>query len=101
MNTSERFQPGEPVRIREDDPPIHHRTPWYIKGKVGRVDVVYDEWPNPEHMAYGRWNEPNIKVYRVEFDQVDLWDDYPGPSKDRLIIDVFENWLEPVEEERL
>jgi nitrile hydratase subunit beta len=101
MNAQARYHPGQVVRVRDEDPPVHHRTPWYIKGKIGRVDAVYAPWPNPEVMAYGHWSEPRIPVYRIEFEQSDLWDPYPGPSHDRLIIDVFEHWLEPAEEKEL
>ena len=92
-----RFNPGEPVRVRPDDHPGHHRTPWYVKGKVGRVDAIYDPWPNPEEMAYGRYDRPHIRVYRIEFDQPHLWPDYRGPESDKLVVDIFEHWLEPAE----
>ena len=92
-----RFRPGDAVIVKADDPPTHHRTPWYVKGRTGCVDAVYDPWPNPEHMAYGRYSEPKIPVYRVEFDQRDLWGDYSGLTKDRLVVDIFEHWLEPAD----
>lgn len=94
----EKFEHGQMVRVRPDDHPGHHRTPWYIKGKTGRIDAIYEPWPNPEVMAYGRRNEPKITVYRVEFDQTDLWGSYAGPDRDRLVVDIFEHWLEPAEE---
>jgi nitrile hydratase subunit beta len=96
--TTVKFNPGSPVRIRMDDPPIHHRTPWYVKGKTGRVDAVYDPWPNPEEMAYGRTDKPPVRLYRIEFEQPHLWNDYTGPQSDKLVIDIFEHWLEPAEE---
>jgi nitrile hydratase subunit beta len=90
-----RFEPGDAVLVKSDEPAKHHRTPWYVKGKTGLVDAVYDPWPNPEEMAYGMTGGPHIPVYRVEFDQRDLWDDYEGPTQDRLVVDIFEHWLEP------
>lgn len=90
-----RFQPGDAVLVKADDPPKHHRTPWYVKGKSGLIDAVYDPWPNPEEMALGKWDGPNVPLYRVEFDQRELWDDYSGPKRDRLVVDIFEHWLEP------
>lgn len=93
-----KFDRGQPVRVRPDDHPGHHRTPWYVKGKTGKIDAIYDPWPNPELMAYGRTNEPRIPVYRVEFEQADLWETYSGPERDRLVVDIFEHWLEPAEE---
>lgn len=95
--TRSRFAPGDRVLVRKDDPPRHHRTPWYIKGRIGQIDAVYDPWPNPEEMAFGKTDGPRVPVYRVEFDQHDLWDTYQGPARDRLVVDVFEHWLEPAE----
>ncbi len=89
------FGPGDRVRISERYPASHHRTPWYIKGKTGRVDVVYDAYMNPESRAYGRAGLPRVTVYRVEFAQADLWESYRGPANDRICADVFEHWLEP------
>jgi nitrile hydratase subunit beta len=95
--TTAQFAPGDHVLVRDDEPAYHHRTPWYVKGKVGQIDFVYEPWPNPEEMAYGKKDGPNIPVYRVEFDQRDLWNGYRGPKSDRLVVDIFEHWLAPVE----
>ncbi len=95
MITSGRFQPGDVVLVRNDDPPHHHRTPWYVMGKTGWIDAVYEPWPNPEEMAHGQHDAAKIPLYRVEFDQRDLWESYEGSERDRLVIDIFEHWLEP------
>jgi nitrile hydratase subunit beta len=95
--TDVRFRPGDTVVVRDEDPPHHHRTPWYVKGKTGWIDAIYDPWPNPEEMAHGNHQAESIPLYRVEFDQHDLWNDYEGPTRDRLVIDIFEHWLEPAE----
>ena len=60
------------------------------------MDAVYDAYVNPESRAYGRSGLPRVTVYRVEFDQVDLWESYRGPANDTICADVFEHWLEPV-----
>jgi nitrile hydratase subunit beta len=95
MIAAAKFRHGQSVRVRPEEHPGHHRTPWYVKGKIGRVDAVYDPWPNPEEMAYGKTDGPRISVYRVEFDQTELWESYSGPERDRLVVDIFEHWLEP------
>jgi len=38
------LQPGQRVRVREDYPPGHIRTPFYIRGKVGHVTRVLGEF---------------------------------------------------------
>jgi nitrile hydratase subunit beta len=97
MMSESPFAHGQKVVVRDDDPPFHHRTPWYVKGKVGEIDEVYDPWPNPEKMAYGVIDGKRIRLYRVEFDQRDLWPDYEGPERDKLVLDLFEHWLAPTD----
>ncbi len=31
----------------------------------------------------------------LEFAQKDLWDNYNGPASDKLLIDIYQHWLEP------
>ena len=92
---SARFVRGDRVKVNLRYPAGHHRTPWYIKGRTGRVDAVYDTYMNPESRAYGRDGLPRVPLYRVEFHQTDLWQTYDGPAEDKVCADVFEHWLEP------
>lgn len=94
-----RFRPGERVRVSARAHAGHHRTPRYIQGKVGQVQVDNGLWINPETRAYGGSGLPEIRVYRVCFPQAELWESYEGPSHDSLIVDIFEHWLENVQEE--
>ena len=91
-----KYKPGDQVRILDDTPPHHHRTPWYIKGKIGRVNVLWGEFHNPESRAYGGSGLPKQPLYLVQFDQIEIWGEYRGPSKDKVYVDVFEDWLESV-----
>ena len=84
------------MRVRPGSPSGHHRTPWYVKGKTGRVLVLYGTFPNPETRAYGGSGLPEQPLYRIEFDQGDIWDGYSGLSGDKICVDVFEHWLQPV-----
>ena len=94
--TEPRFCPGDRVAVREDRLHTHHRTPGYIKGKRGRVAALCGVFPNPEPRAYGGTGLPKRPLYRVEFDQTELWGDrYAGPPGDSILVDVFEQWLEP------
>lgn len=93
-----RFRIGDRVRVDDRKHQGHHRTPWYIKGKTGTVVADHDAWLNPETRAYGDTGLPKVPVYRVQFDQHELWESYPGPATDTLIVDVFQHWLEPVQE---
>ena len=92
------FRIGDRVRVDDREHEGHHRTPWYIKGKTGAIVADHAAWPNPETRAYGETGFPLMPVYRVLFDQRDLWDDYEGPEGDTLIVDVFQHWLDPIDE---
>ena len=92
--TSQRFRPGERVRVRSEDRPGHVRTPAYVRGKRGRVESVLGEFRNPETLAYGETGLPERPLYKVSFRQVDLWEGYPGPASDELCMDIYEHWLE-------
>ena len=94
-SAASRFAPGDSVCVREDYPATHMRTPLYVQGKHGVVNHLYGAFPNPEERAYARPGLPRVPLYRVVFDQAQLWLDYHGPSKDTLCMDIYEHWLEP------
>ena len=90
-----RFKPGDRVRVRVGAPPGHIRTPAYIQGKIGAVEAIHGEFRNPESLAYGGDGLPSQFLYLVRFDQTQLWGNYQGPSRDKLLVDIYERWLEP------
>ena len=90
------FSAGDMVRVRTGNPPTHYRTPVYVQGKTGRVVALCGVYPDPESLAHGGDGTPLKPLYRVEFPQTALWDDYNGPSADRLQVDIYEQWLERV-----
>ena len=88
-----KLAPGERVRVREDFPPGHFRTPVYIRGKVGVVTRRFGEFSDPERLAL-RLDGPKRTLYEVRFRQADVWADYRGPEHDSVDIDLYDNWLE-------
>jgi nitrile hydratase subunit beta len=92
-----RYRPGQPVRVADRPHDGHHRTPGYVKGKIGRVERVHAAFTNPETRAYGTEGLPKQPLYLVGFAQHDVWADYGGRGDDRIYIDLFEHWLEAVE----
>jgi nitrile hydratase subunit beta len=88
------FEPGQRVRVAARPHVGHHRTPGYVKGKTGRVERVHESYANPETRAYGHDGGPAHTLYLVGFDQRELWPGYRGAGRDRLLVDVFEHWLE-------
>ncbi len=90
-----RFKPGDRIRVRAEDRPGHIRTPFYIRGKIGRVERLHGEFLNPELLAYGRDGLPKKPLYLVSFKQTEVWDDYKISPNDKLYVDIYEHWLEP------
>lgn len=91
---SVRFKAGDVVRVRSAFPPGHVRTPYYVRGQCGVVDSLAGRFADPEELAYGRDGLPQKNLYRVRFQQTDLWSDYQGLMADSLVVDIFEHWLD-------
>lgn len=90
-----RYQQGDRVRVRTGSPPGHFRTPAYIQGKAGRVAGVHGRFRNPESLARGDSGLPEQPLYQVEFGQAQVWEKYQGLPSDKLLIDIYEHWLDP------
>jgi nitrile hydratase len=95
---SARFAPGAEVRVRNAHPPGHLRTPWYIRGKSGTVAEIAGHFANPEELAFGRDGLPARPLYRVRFRQMELWPGYGGGAGDTIDVEIYEHWLEPLEQ---
>lgn len=91
-----RFNAGDKVRIRVDYPAGHFRTPGYIQGKTGTIVGVHGAFRNPESLANGGDGLPRQYLYLVRFDQAHVWENYDASPQDKLLIDIYEHWLEPV-----
>ena len=87
------FAVGEHVRVDARPHEGHHRTPGYLKDKMGRVERLHGSFTNPETRAYGTDGLPLVPLYLVSFAGQDVW---PGCAAggDRIYVDVFEHWLE-------
>ncbi|MCY3621430.1 MAG: nitrile hydratase subunit beta [Gammaproteobacteria bacterium] len=89
------LQVGDVVVVRDETPAHHHRTPWFVKGKTGRIASISGPFFNPESRAHGGDGLPKRRLCSVEFRQVDLWGECYGESDgDRLLVDIYEHWLE-------
>jgi hypothetical protein len=92
-----RYRLGQRVRVAARLHDGHHRTPEYVKGRIGSVERVHASFTNPETRAYGTEGLPKQPLYLVGFAQHDVWADYRGRRDDRIYVDVFEHWLEEAE----
>ena len=89
-----RFRPGDHVAVRVVYPLGHVRTPYYIRGKSGIVERLCGVFGNPEELAYGRTGVPRQPLYRVRFQQRDIWPGYAGQLADTVDVDIYQHWLE-------
>lgn len=93
-----RFAPGETVQVRTGRAPGHLRTPWYLRGRTGRIERVCGAFANPEELAYGRDGGAPRVLYRVRFSMAEIWGaDHPRPG-DTIDAEIFEHWLLPAGE---
>jgi nitrile hydratase beta subunit-like protein len=88
------FRAGQRVRVDARAHVGHHRTPGYVKGKVGVVERKQGEFTDPETRAYGASEVRERALYLVRFAPDEVWARYRGSSRDRIYVDVFEHWLE-------
>ena len=91
VDTRERFNPGDRVRVRMDYVPGHVRMPAYIRGKTGVVVGESPAYPFPDAHAHGveSRDEP---TYDVRFRSEDLW---PQSAEPALVhVGVFQSYLE-------
>jgi len=90
-----RFNVGDHVVVKRAFPPGHRRTPFYIRGKQGVIERICGAYPNPEELAYGFDGKPEKVLYRVRFEQTQVWPGYAGPANDVIELEIYEHWLEP------
>lgn len=87
------------MRVLPNVVDTHHRTPGYIKGRIGRVEALSGSFYDPEDRAYGGSGIPKRELYLIEFGMPSLWGRrYRGGEEDKLLVDIFEQWLEPAGE---
>lgn len=90
-----RFEPGQVVTVRTGAAPGHIRTPWYLRGKTGRIERICGAFANPEELAYGRDGLPARVLYRVRFSMEEVWGADHAGDPDTIDAEIFEHWLEP------
>ena len=91
-----RFRPGDAVRVRRGDAPGHIRTPWYLRGRTGRVERICGAFANPEELAYRR-KTPPLPLYRVRFLMRELWGGAAERPTDTVDVEIYEHWLDPAD----
>jgi len=91
------FAVGDRVRISVRYPVGHYRVPIYMRGKQGIVEKILKPAAiNNEEEGFGRNAGSKRHYYRVAVPLAELWAGYAGSPQDRLLIEIFETWLERI-----
>jgi nitrile hydratase len=93
-----RYAPGDRVRVRDIDATGHTRAPRYVRGRRGVVERFLGAQTFPDDLVAGR-GERLRPVYAVRFTAHELWGDEASP-RDSVLIDLWEDYLQPDKEER-
>ncbi len=93
------FAAGQRARIANRLTIGHSRVPSYARGRIGVIERVLREFLIPEDDAFGRRHGRRRFLYRVSLDPHDLWSDYRGGPADTVELEIYEHWLEAVDEE--
>lgn len=93
---SPRFAVGDTVVARNVHPVRHTRSPRYVRGKRGVINLVHVPEPLPDVNAHGP-GAPLEVVYNVRFDAVELWGSSAEPRQ-TVSIDLWESYLDPAEQ---
>ena len=92
-----RFKVNDCVEILDLGKAGHVRIPFYVRGKIGLIIQYCGRYLNPEDLAVGKTSGPTIDLYRVQFNHSELWGVSENLSKDRLVIEIYDHWLKPIE----
>ena len=102
------FKVGDFVRVKEENimsrsKKPHLRTPGYIFGANGEVERYCGQFHDPSFLAFqklGKEEDNTINekqhLYRVRFQQRDLWDGYDSSDEDTVDVEIYESWLEAI-----
>lgn len=88
-----RFQIGDTVRTRVDNPPGHTRLPRYVRGRTGVIESFRGVAPVPDDTVRTGVKGDDVPFYGVLFAMQELW----GADADtgaELVIELWESYLE-------
>ena len=97
VDTQPQFGIGDAVRVRNLHPPGHTRLPRYVRGKRGVVVRFYGFQDVQDAQPPGVAAAPEA-VYAVRLPASELWGD-AAEANSTVCIDMWESYLEPLEEQ--
>jgi len=94
-----RFAPGDRVRVTDVPAAAHTRVPGYLRSHVGTVERVFEgDYAYFCHTGDGI-GDP-MPIYIVEFSPTELWGARAEPSPNSIYAELFEAYLQPIEEDQ-
>jgi nitrile hydratase beta subunit len=92
-----RFAPGDQVRVTDVPAAAHTRLPGYLRSHVGTVERVFEgDYAYFTHTGDGI-GDP-MPIYIVEFSPTELWGARAEDSPNSVYAELFEAYLQPIEE---
>jgi nitrile hydratase len=92
-----RFAPGDRVRVTDLPAAAHTRLPGYLRSHVGTVERVFEgDYAYFTHTGDGI-GDP-MPIYIVEFSPTELWGARAEDSPNSVYAELFEAYLQPIEE---
>ena len=95
MTDANKYRNGDLVLVRVDTPVHHYRTPKYVQGKRGQVKACHGAFPNPESLAHRGSGLPLMPLYQGGIRPNSNLASYGGPATDKILVDIYEHWLNP------
>ncbi|ADU01706.1 nitrile hydratase subunit beta [Mycolicibacterium gilvum] len=94
-----KFEVGDQVLITNAPAGAHTRLPGYLRAKTGTVQRIFEgDYGYFVHTGDGI-GDP-MPIYIVEFTPEELWGPRAEPGANALYAELFEAYLEPIEEDR-
>ncbi|MGE2835960.1 nitrile hydratase subunit beta [Mycobacterium sp. SMC-4] len=94
-----KFTVGQQVRIADTPAGAHTRLPGYLRSRVGTVTRVFEgDYAYFVHTGDGI-GDP-MPIYIVEFTPEEIWGVRAEPGANTLYAELFEAYLQPVEEDK-
>ncbi|MDA2892085.1 nitrile hydratase subunit beta [Mycolicibacterium sp. BiH015] len=94
-----KFAVGQQVCIANNPAAEHTRLPGYLRAKVGTVQRIF-EGDYGYFVATGDGIGDPMPIYIVEFTPAELWGPRAEPGANSLYAELFEAYLQPLEEDK-
>ncbi|MBX2867467.1 MAG: nitrile hydratase subunit beta [Acidiferrobacterales bacterium] len=93
--TNPEYSVGDQVRLINQHPTSHTRLPRYLRGRHGKIIHYHGAHIYPDVHSRDGKKQP-AHLYTIAFDAAEVWGSYEAKAKDRIMVDVFEPYIEQI-----